>query len=368
MNRKQINKIISETRKRSKKIKVFIILIVFTMLIGSCLIFISVNEDVNYYLHYDESSDLDYRVYLKDNDYFGEYLGKGNQYIASLIDYIEADFNYKLSIVEDVDFSYYYYIESTLLVLDSNDKKLYEKVDTITPKESVSNAINNSFVVNKSVKLDYNYYNGIANGFIKKYNLTGTHSTVTLKLHVGVKGNCDKFKDDLLDDAVISMNIPLTTNTVNIDMNYVLNNGTDKLIECSDVDYINVKLLILGICFLVSMVCMIVYIVIYSHKTKSSYTEYNKGLKAIFNNYGQYISKIKTELKYDEFQIVLVEEFEDLFEVRNSSFSPILFSQDQSKTRSVFMVPTNSGLVYVYYYSISKFIKDKDVYEEEDQQ
>ena len=364
MNRKQINKIINETKKRSTKIKVFIFLIIISMIIGTSLIYISLNEENNYYLHYDESSDLDYKVYLKDNDYFGEYLGKGNQYIASLIDYIEADFKYKLSIVENVDFSYYYYVESTLEVLDNNDKKLYEKVDTILPKETISDVSNNSFEVNKKVKLDYNYYNAIASGFIKRYNLTGVKSTITLKLHVGVKGNCEEFNSDLLDDSVISMSIPLTTNTVNIDMNYVLNNGTDKLIECSDADYININLLVIGISSLVLMIGLTIYIIIYSRKTRNGYTEYIKRLKNIFNNYGQYISKIKTELKYNKFQIVLVEEFEDLFEVRNSSFSPILFSQDQSKTKSAFMVPTNSGLVYVYYYSLENALKGEDIYEE----
>ena len=95
----------------------------------------------------------------------------------------------------------------------------------------------------------------------------------------------------------------------------------------------------------------------YSKRTRSTLTIYNKKLKNIFNNYGQYISKIKTEFKYEKFQIVLVEEFEDLFEVRNSSNSPILFCQDETKTRSAFIVPTNSGLVYIYYYSISNVIE-----------
>ncbi len=359
MNKKQIDKIIKETKKRNKIIKLSIVIIAVLFVSSIFSLYASFNQDKNYYLHYDEKSDLDYKVYLKDNDYFGPYLGKGNQYIASLINYIEANFTYELSIKEDIDYSYYYYIESTLDILDNNDKKLYQKVDTVLPKQTVTSTINNSFTINKTVNLDYNYYNTIASAFIKRYNLTGTNSKLTLKLHIGIKGNCEGYEPNIKDDAVISMSMPLTTNTVNVDMNYVLNNGTDKLIECVDTSYMDVRLFTLGIILIIVAVVLTVRTTIYAKKTKNCYTIYNKGLKDIFNNYGQYISKIQSELSYNKFQIVLVEEFEDLFEIRNSSGSPILFCQEPSKTKSAFIVPTNSGLVYIYYYSMNRIMKEE---------
>ena len=49
-------------------------------------------------LYYNEKSNLDYKVYLKENPYFDEpYLGKGNQYIATLIDYVDVTFNYNFN-------------------------------------------------------------------------------------------------------------------------------------------------------------------------------------------------------------------------------------------------------------------------------
>lgn len=365
MNKKQIDKVISDTKKRSTTIKISIAIIILLAISSVACLYTAITEEKNYYLHYDEKSDLDYKVYLKENDYFGPYLGKGNQYIASLINYIEADFNYEFSLMEDIDYSYYYYIESTLDIVDNNDKKLYQKVDTIVPKETIYDTVDNSFKINKTVNLDYNYYNSIANTFIKRYNLTGVSSKLTLQLHIGIKGNCSSFNSNIKDDAVISMSLPLTTNTVNVDMSYVLNNGTNKLIECSDESYLNVSLLTFGIVLLITSIALSLRTIIYAKNTRNCYTLYNKGLKNIFNNYGQYISKIQSELSYNKFQIVLVEEFEDLFEIRNSSSSPILFCQEQSKTRSAFIVPTNSGLVYIYYYSMSKFMKEEDKNEEE---
>ena len=358
MDRKQINKVMQETKKRSRTIAVLIFVVIAVLLAAISIIFISINREKNYYIHYDEKSNLDYKVYLKENDYFGRYLGKNNQYIASLIDYVEADFNYKLSIDEKIDYSYYYYIEANVQVLDTNDKPLYKKVDKVVEKQYFKDPVNHAFEINQTVNLDYNYYNNIVNTFIKRYNLSNVKSNVTLNMYVGIEGECKEFESTLSDNAVISMNLPLTTNTVNIDMNYKLNNSTNKLLECRKISVLDNKLLIFGIFLIVFDIFVLVHTIKYSNKTRSTLTIYNKKLRNIFNNYGQYISKIKSELKYEKFQIVLVEEFEDLFEVRNSSNSPILFCQDETKTRSAFIVPTNSGLVYIYYYSISSVIEE----------
>jgi len=56
-----------------------------------------------------ESSNLDYKVYLKENDFYDTpYLTKDMAYIASLIDTINIDFNYLFSIdtISNMDFSY----------------------------------------------------------------------------------------------------------------------------------------------------------------------------------------------------------------------------------------------------------------------
>lgn len=360
MDKKQVNKIIYKTKNRTERITVLVLIVIILAITSFTTIFISLRNQVNYYIHYDEKSDLDYKVYLKDNDYFGEYLGKDKQYIASLIDHIQADFNYKLSIDEKIDYSYYYFIDAEVQVLDSNGKALYQKTDEMIKKQSFDNPKDYTFNINKSVDLDYNYYNNIVNTFIKKYGLSNVKSQVILKMYVGINGDCKEFESSLSDNAVISMTVPLTTNTVNIDMNYVLNNGTNKLLECRKTSFFDNHGLVIGIGLGILTILILLLTIKYSYKTRSTLTIYNKKLKSIFNNYGQYISKIKSEIKYEKYQVVFVEEFEDLFEVRNSSGSPILFFQDESNIKSAFIVPTNSGLVYIYYFSLASiYLKDK---------
>lgn len=353
MNRKDIKEIIKETRKRQHRINLYVICIVLITISAIASIVISIETRKNYYIKYDEKSSLDYKVYLKDNDYFGKYLGKDKQYIASLIDYIEADFNYKLSIDENIDYSYYYYIEAEPTVLDKNGKVLYSKKDIVLEKKKYSDVENHSFEIKEKYNLDYNKYNSLVNTFINRYKLTGVTSSVTLKMYVGIEGSCKGYEANLDDNAVISMTIPLTQSTVNVDINYKLNNGTNKLLECRRTTVADYKTLIIGIIIGIVDLFVIISFITYINATKSSLTIYNNKLNKIFNNYGRYITKIVRDMDYEGLRQVEVQTFEDLFEVRNSSQSPILFSQNYNKTTSTFTVPTNNGIVYIYKYNLN---------------
>src|SRR5574344_1636093 len=71
-------------------------------------------------ISYKEDNDLDYKVFLKDNNYFDTpYLEKGSEYVASLIDYLDLTFHYDFSSSIPVNYEYTYYIDA--------DVNAYEK-------------------------------------------------------------------------------------------------------------------------------------------------------------------------------------------------------------------------------------------------
>lgn len=354
MNYKQIKNETSKTANRTKKISFLFFISVILITCAILLIYTSLTTNKSKIITYNDKSNLDYKVFYKENDYFSNYVGKNQQYIASLIDYIEANFDYKMTLNENIQYSYYYYVDAEVNVIDNSGKPLYQKKEELIPKKKIDAFSNDSFEIKEKLKLDYNYYNNIVKTFVNRYKLYNTKNYVTVKMYVGIMGNCDGYSGSISDNSVISMKVPLTSDTINIDLDYNLINGKNKELKCI-ADAGNIDLLIvLGIVLLLGGIGTAVYEYSYIISTRSPLTIYNRKLKSIFNNYGRYISKIKTELKYDKFQIVLVEEFEDLFEARNSSQSPILFSQNREKTKSAFVVPTNSGLVYIYYLTVGK--------------
>mgnify|MGYP003303592573 CR=1 FL=1 len=69
--------------------------------------------------YYSETSNLDYKVYLKKNNFYSEnYLGKDQMYIASLIDYINTDFDYTFRSDENIGLEYSYFVEAIIQVTD----------------------------------------------------------------------------------------------------------------------------------------------------------------------------------------------------------------------------------------------------------
>ena len=60
---------------------------------------------------YTYNSNLDYKVYLKNNSFFtSPYIGPNKQYITSLIDYIDVDATYNFKSTKELDYSYNYEI------------------------------------------------------------------------------------------------------------------------------------------------------------------------------------------------------------------------------------------------------------------
>ena len=96
---------------RKMNICTWVVGIVFVLIISIIFFGIYSKRDEVYYVKYDEVSNLSYDVALKENKYYEEdFLEKDRQYIASLIDYINANFKYELDVKEDLEYQYKYKI------------------------------------------------------------------------------------------------------------------------------------------------------------------------------------------------------------------------------------------------------------------
>ena len=103
MKKKRVYEILSEQTKRRRKIGVFLFFIFVCFFLGVYLLLSFFDLNKTYYVGYTEDSDLDYKVFLKENSYFKEpFLEKDGEYISSLIDYIDADFDYTIKMNEDI--------------------------------------------------------------------------------------------------------------------------------------------------------------------------------------------------------------------------------------------------------------------------
>lgn len=86
-------------------------------------------------MHYEENSNLDYKVYLKENEFYDTpYLEKDKKYISALIKYIDSSFYYTFKSEKALNLNYNYFIDAKLSINDPSGENIYEKIYTLLEK------------------------------------------------------------------------------------------------------------------------------------------------------------------------------------------------------------------------------------------
>ena len=99
MKKNQVNSLLVNQTKRRNTVLTFICVIIVVFFLAVSLLMVYAKNSKAQYVRYDEKGSIDYKVQYKDNEYFDEnYLDSNRQYIASLIDNINANFNYKIAL------------------------------------------------------------------------------------------------------------------------------------------------------------------------------------------------------------------------------------------------------------------------------
>ena len=350
MRKDEVNKMFKDSARKKSIITIYICVIVLLTLIFIYFTGIFFRKTKNKYVEYVENSNIDYKVYLKENEFFDKkYAENERQYIASLIDYIDANFNYTIDTgKKNIDFTYSYYIEAFVDVKDKNtNKSLYNYNDTLV-KTKVGYSNNESNInINENIKIDYNKYNDKIKKFVNTYSLGNIESTLTVNLHVKTIGSCQEFSEEKSNDSVVSLVIPLTTKTMAVDINDDLVESNDSILIC-DKKYNDFMYLIPPVVMLLLDIFAINLLCVYISNHRSSNDKYRIELKKIVSNYHSYIQRINTRFDLDKYKVVEVDSFNDMLEIRDSLQQPILMLENQEKNGTEFIIPTNTDLLYVF--------------------
>lgn len=339
-----------DQKRRLRNILKFIGLAIILFFLSSICLFIYINRNDKIFVKYNESSYIDYKVFLKKNNFFDEdYLESNKQYIASLLDYIVADFNYKLSFEnKDIEYKYLYKIEAVVNVLDKDtDNILYTNRDLIVEEKEVITT-NKEVNIKESININYDKYNNLISEFVNVYDLTDATSILNINMYVKIIGLFDEEENSNGKESIISLSIPLTTKTIAIDLSDNLVNSEDNVLRCKSSDRSYLISLILGILFLLADLVLIMIIIIYIIKTRSYKTIYKRKLHKILNNYGSYIQSLDNDLSFEGYQLLEINSFEDMLEIRDTIRQPILMRENKDKTGVLFMIPNNAKILYIY--------------------
>lgn len=311
---------------------------------------------------YNEVGNIDYKVFLKENNYYKEqYLGKDMQYVASIIKDIVPTFTYEMHSEEKMEYTYNYKVSADLIISDPNDNnKVLYKRPSLLVKDTKEKVTGGSFRVDQDVSINYDEYNNYVNAFKKEYALS-VNSKLVLTFNIDVTGKSPLLKEDFKKSSKLVIAIPMSEQTINIgiDTSDINNSGTLERNYMSQIK--KPVALVLGI--IVGLLSLaLLYIVIYNFLTNRSKTDvYKATIKSILREYDRAIVSSKTADTIDEskYNVIEVPRIEELLDAHDSTGKPILYNEDTENDISTFIIVSDEIL---YKYRVVK----KDLEEQEE--
>lgn len=335
-----------QRKRRKHKIKLALISF-FTLLIGLSFVYAYFKFSQDEYNRYTEKAKVDYIVNLKENEFYPEdHIDERTSVVASLIKDIEADFKYSLNLDASQEYSYSYKIIAKTNVKEtSRANSIYETSEELLSKE-LQQSNSKKLEISEKIKIDYNQFNEKINKFISVYNLTNTTNTLQLDMYVYVTNQYDGQQVNK-QSKVMTLNIPLTTKTVDITLtsNVIEDQGL-ILSKKSEYDNINWILAVGGIFVLVSLIVFIVLIK-YILDNRRAETMYKQELKKILFNYKNYIQTVNNEIDEKPYKKIQINTFNEMLGMRETIQAPILMYTEEGELRTKFTI-INEGLLYIY--------------------
>lgn len=308
---------------------------------------------------YRQNSNLDYKVYLKPNNYYKTpYLEKNMKYIAALIDNINVTFNYNFSSNQPLDYKYTYYVKADVIVSDGESKamNIYSRTENLVNPVTITNSNSSNFNINQDVKVNYETYNNLVKQFKSSYSISA-QSNLILTLVVDIedfKGNKINAKDS---GEIMKITVPLTEQMVDVKMESKEINNSNSVEVYKDFSISNKVTLILSIISIIVSLIFVIRLILFISKTSGKKSLYDVKLAKILREYDRVIvnSKKIVELSKD---VIDVNSFEELLDVRDNLEKPIIFKEIHRGLKSVFIVKTDSE-TYRYVLKLADLEKEE---------
>lgn len=298
-------------------------------------------------INYSEDGNINYKVSLKDNDYYeNEYVEQNKIYIASIIDKIEIDFDYKFNIDRDIDCEFAYDIYSELIIKDgiSDKEYIHKKYSIMSNNENIDNI--KSYDFNKHVSIDYGYYNMLASKFKGDY---GIDTESYLRVMFVLKKDNNEIS---LNDSSMYVDIPLSERTISINTSPIGLNKYNQTIK-NDNEYRDGIWYIISIIMIVVLMIIILFLLI--NRTYQKRSKYRKEVAKLLREYDRMIVEISNAPDLEDTEkVIRISEFKELLDVRDNLKLPIMYYERIRNREALFFINDNEH-IYLY------VVKNKEV-------
>ena len=310
-----------------------------------------------HYVEYTEDGSAEYYVILENNEFYDNIILDGGQsYVSELVKEITVFFDYELNMdAQDVEYSYKYNVDALLEIRDQNNGLLISKPYNLIEEKKGTQSSNKRFEIDEAVPVDYQAYNAFAKDFIETHSLKNAKTFVDIRMQIDVTGNSSMFEAGAEENTYfISLNIPLATQTFKIDTKTSLDSGDSKVLAYKDNTNQNIfkgSAIVSGLLELIVIVTLIVFV----FKSRNYDINYSIKVKRILSSYKSYIQRILNELDTTGYQLLYVETFREMLEIRDTIGAPILMNENEDKTRTRFFILTNTKILYMFEIKVENY-------------
>lgn len=307
--------------------KKFIILIILISLVCSIILILNIFKILKYPAGHPDNilfsikttNNIDYEVYLKDNEFIeDDYLKQNYSYINELIDYIEIKFDYNALTNKLDDPNISYFIDADMVFNTTDELALNNKL------------LNKNFILSEIKTYDYkdridlsipiniklNQYNEIINKFSNELNLQ-IDAFLEVKLNINIKN------EELNKNHILTTTIPLGKKIFEISTN---TNFEDEEIIYNQNHLPKEKGYVTAIIYIIVLILqLIITYLLIKHIYNKKYSKYSLEKNKILKEYDDRIVTVKNFIKHERWEIVDVKNFNELLDLANEAYEPIFY-------------------------------------------
>lgn len=325
-----------------------VVLSIITLILSIGTIYYALNNTEKEAVSYSQYGNVDYKVCLKNNNFYTQScLDKNMSYVSSLIKNVALTFNYDLNTSKDLNVKTEYEIDAKLVISNTdNTSKYYEQKYILKPKTTDGiSKINNEYKISQNVDIDYDYYNAIASNFKSQYGIeTNSYLEVSFQVYHTNNTNEDV---KVTSPSPVVLSIPLSQKSININMaSSGINKQEVQNVESSIFTLKNIICLFIGVISLIICLISSLKVAKMLSLTKEKKNNYDKFIEKILREYDRLIVETSTLPKFNKYYITKVNSFGELIDVRDNLRLPIMY-YEVAKHQKCHLYITNNKNLYL---------------------
>lgn len=356
--RKQNKNFQEQNKNKSFYVKLIIKIILLIVLISISAFSLRASLTSTGVLSYAEHGTTDYKVYIKENNFYKDrYLGKNMTYITSLVDYIDIDFNYNFDTTEMANLDYTYSVYANLVITpEDNSKVLFDEKYILQDATSKKVSKTENYNITKTVNLDYNYYNDLANTFKSTYGVN-CNSKLIVGLKIDTNGKDLKYETNFNNSEEMKVTFSLAKKQVDINMDLATLNKTENINIESNSLIKNKGLSMIGIIFTFASIMNLVSVIRTIYNIRMQKDEYTRYIDKILNNYDRAIVETQYIPNLDEYEVIEVGKFSEILDVRDTLRLPIIYAPIEGEGSCFYI--RHEDTIYIHYVSCTSLVPVK---------